>query len=284
MAASLAVAGALPVLSCTRSGVPGAPRRYELSGRVVSVDTSTGLVTVAHKAIPGFMDAMTMELASRPPSSTATLTPGDRIRATLVVSGGDSWIEGIERLEGADVEFQVDDARDPEIGSEVPAFKLTDQNGTRFGLERFRGRAVFVSFIYTRCPLPDYCARMTANFEALVKATESLTSDPSRACAFLSISIDPEHDTPAVLREYAAAQAPSAGGFERWTFATGTSDEVRGVARSFGLSYETAGGQIVHSLRTVLIAPDGRVAAILRGNTWTQDDAIRALEGTVKRG
>lgn len=229
------------------------------------------------------MDAMTMEMAVEPPSSVAALIPGDRIRATMVVDEERTWIENVVRLEGDDAGFDIDDARDPDIGAQVPPFELTDQNGQRFGWERFRGQTVLVSFIYTRCPLPDYCARMTANFDEIARTLESHRTGRRAPWALLSISIDPDHDTPAVLRDYAAVQAPTAGNFERWTFATGSPDEVRAVARFFGLSYETRSGQIVHSLRTVLVGPDGRVSRLFRGNTWTTDEAIRALESADER-
>ena len=283
VAATLAVSGALLVFACSNPAPPSSASRHELTGRVVSIDASSGRITVAHKAIPGFMDAMTMEMAVEPPSSVAALTPGDRIRATIVVDEERTWIENVERLEGADAGFDIDDARDPDLGAQVPPFELTDQNGQRFGWERFRGQAVLVSFIYTRCPLPDYCARMTANFDEIARTLESRPSGRRTKWALLSISIDPDHDSPAVLRDYAAVQAPNAGNFDRWTFATGSPDEVRSVARFFGLSYETQSGQIVHSLRTVLVGPDGRVAKLYRGNAWTTDEAIRALESASER-
>jgi protein SCO1/2 len=121
---------------------------------------------------------------------------------------------------------------------------------------------------------------MTANFEEIARTLKSRPPGRRAPWALLSISIDPEHDSPAVLRDYAAMQAPTAGSFERWTFATGTPDEVRAVARFFGLTYETQSGQIVHSLRTVLVGPDGKVAAIFRGNAWTVDDAVTAISST----
>lgn len=278
VAAAIAAAGALSVFGCSAPTTPShAVERHELTGRVVAVDAPAGRVTLAHKAIPGFMDAMTMELAARPPSTIASLTPGDRIRATLVVDRGGTWLEGVERLSGDGAGFDVDDAKDPEIGAAIPRLELEDQNGRRFDWERFRGRTVLVSFIYTRCPLPDYCARMTSNFESVSSLLDSLPADRRERMALLSVTIDPEFDTPAVLRAYAAQQAPSAGNFERWTFATGSPEEVRAVARFFGLSYERQSGQIIHSLRTVVVGPDLRVAAIFRGNAWTPDEAVRAL-------
>ncbi len=278
VAASIAATGALSVLGCSAPTTPDpSVERHELTGRVVAVDAPSGRVTLAHKAIPGFMDAMTMELAAEPPSSIASLTPGDRIRATLVVDRGRTWIEGVERLSGDNAGFDVDDANDPEIGTVIPRLELTDQNGKRFDWERFRGRSVLVSFIYTRCPLPDYCARMTSNFESVSSMVDSLPADRRDRMALLSVTIDPEFDTPVILRAYAAQQAPLARNFERWTFATGSPEEVRAVARFFGLSYEKQSGQIIHSLRTVVVGPDNRVAAIFRGNTWTPEEAVQAL-------
>lgn len=277
VAAVVAVTGALALGAC-RSVAPAPTRAsHPLTGRVVTVDAASGRLTIAHDAIPGFMDAMTMEFSVEPSGQAAAFAPGDRLRATLVVDGGRTWIESVTRLGDNDAGYTVDDARDPAIGTPVPQVLLTDQDGARFGLDRFRGRVVLLSFLYTRCPLPDYCLRMTGNFEAV--STSLASRDPvlNQRVTLLSVTIDPDHDTPEVLRAYAAAQAPSAGRFERWTFATGTADEIRAIASFSGLSYETRSGQIAHSLRTIVIGADGRVAAIFRGNAWTPDEAIAAL-------
>lgn len=272
--ATFAATGALLGSSCASRAVRSDAERHELSGRVVSIDGNSGRVTVAHKVIPGFMDAMTMEFVVEPPSILSTLTPGDRIRATLVVDAERSWLEGIERLEGSSAGFDVDEATDPDIGAPVPAFSLIDQSGRRFGLERLAGRPVLVTFLYTQCPLPDYCARMTSNFEAVARALDAASNDRA---ALVCISIDPEHDTPDVLSAYADQHVTPSAQIDRWTFATGSVEEVRAIAGFFGLSYETQSGQIVHSLRTVVVSPQGKVAAILRGNTWTADEAVAEL-------
>ena len=111
---------------------------------------------------------------------------------------------------------------------------------------------------------------------------DTLPAEQREKMALLSITIDPEFDTPAILRAYAAEQAPSAGDFERWTFATGSPEEVRAVARFFGLSYEKQSGQIVHSLRTAIVGPDGTLVKVYRGNEWKVATVVEDLRSTLK--
>lgn len=273
--AILAVAGALHFAACSARVDPASrAERYELTGRVVAIDEASGRVTVAHKAVPGYMDAMTMEFAVEPRSDVSTLAMGDRLRATLVVAGDRSWIENLERLDGEAAGFEVEGGREPEIGAVLPAFELVDSNGHSFGPQRFAGRPTLLTFIYTRCPLPDYCERMTSNFEAVAL---ELKAAGDNAPALLVISIDPDYDSPEVLREYARKRVSQQSPVDRWTFATGSTESIRDIASFCGLSYETRSGQIVHSLRTIVISPDGRVAAILRGNSWTAEEAVAEL-------
>jgi protein SCO1/2 len=156
----------------------------------------------------------------------------------------------------------------PEPGDEVPDFSLVNQSGKRIHLHQFRGKPLLLTFIYTRCPFPDFCLRMSSNFSQVLK---QLQSDPKTfdRTQLLSISIDPETDRPEVLRaygeQYIAQVDPS---FAHWQFASGTPAQVRQAADYFGLTYNRKDNQIVHGLRTVLIGEDGRVVNVYGGNTW----------------
>jgi protein SCO1/2 len=142
--------------------------------------------------------------------------------------------------------------------------------------DRYRGKALLVTFIYTRCPLPDYCILMSDNFK---EVEERLRRNPELYAKtdLVSVSIDPEHDTPAVLAAYGRSLMPTETRFDHWQFVTGAPDKIREFAAFFGLSYEVDSGQIVHSLRTAVIDPRGNVVEVFKGNEWTPDDAVASL-------
>ncbi len=245
-------------------------QRYDLRGKVVSADRDAGTVTVAHDAIPGFMPAMTMPYPLKDQWAFNVLKPGQNISATLVVTSERSWLEGIVIAGAATQEassLAPADSIRPIVGLEVPDFTLVNQDGRRIHLGQFRGRALLLTFIYTRCPLPDYCPLMSRNFAKILAQAQS---DPAILpfTHLLSISIDPQYDKPQVLRAYALDCSGTGQPFGHWDFASGTPEQVRKVAEFFGLKYWTEGGQIVHSLVTALVGPDGKVVKVYRGNDW----------------
>ncbi len=255
-------------------------QRFEVQGKVVAVDKRGGMVILAHEAIQGYMGAMTMGFVLKDQWAFDVLKEGQTVRATLVVQGENAWLEGIVITAKA---VSVDTTRapaeavhPPPPGAEVPDFPLINQDGKRIHLHQYRGKALLLTFIYTRCPLPDYCPLLSRNF---AKILEQLRSDPSLAASthLLSISIDPEYDTPAVLRRYGLDCAGKSSPFERWEFASGSPEQVRKVAEFFGLSYWSERGQIVHALVTALIGPDGKVRKIYPGNQWQPADVLTDL-------
>ena len=258
---------------------PTAQQRFPLRGTVVATDESARTATIAHDEIPGYMDAMTMTLPVGGGVELRTIAMGDRVSATLVVDGDGSRFEDVVRLEpGEATEYTT--ASDPQEGQPAPDFALTGQDGARVNLARYRGSTLALTFIYTRCPLPDFCALMTDHFAA---AAKTFRQEPALAARMrlLSITIDPARDTPAVLAEYGRkAVAPAVPDFALWSLATGDDKEVRRVAASYGLSSELRSGQIVHSLRTAVIAPDGRLVKLLRGNKWTAEELIQIMRNT----
>jgi protein SCO1/2 len=264
---------------CSRGAVD--PRNeYELRGTVVEVDREHRTVTVAHEEIPGYMAAMTMPFQVRDDWAFTALKPGRQIAATLVVQGGRSWLENLSVSEGAGDAGAVTVAKAPAgaIGSEIPDFTLSNQDGRLIRMSQFRGSALLVTFIYTRCPLPDYCPLMTNHFLSLYRSL--VKEEPLLARThLLTVSFDPAFDTPAVLREYAERylRGEATDAFNRWDFATGTAEEIRKMAGYFGLEYWSEGGQIVHSLRTAVISPDGKLVRLYSGNDWTPGDLLREV-------
>jgi len=265
------------ILSGTASCRPREPeQRYELKGKVVQVDKKGLTVSIAHEEIPSFMDAMTMPFNLKDERLLKELAEGDRVQATLVVAGLRSWLEDVvvtrETVDPSSL-GKAETWVEPKPGDEVPDFKLVDQYGKRFSFHQSRGRIVVLTFIYTRCPLPDYCPLMTDNFAAIEKALKS-EPESNPKTQLLSITLDPEYDSPKVLREYAARH--SAGGAQ-WDYATGTKDEVKQVATYFGMQYWREGDQVVHSLRTAIVGADGKLVKLYRGNEWKPDEVVREL-------
>jgi len=274
-------ASALVVLATAacQTGKPLPQRRFDLRGKVVAVDKNEGTVMVAHQVIPNYMAAMTMSYVLKDQWAFDVLKPGQTVTATLVVEGDHSWLEGIVVTgEGKAESNSLDPpvfVRDP-LGEIVPDFALINQDGKRIHLHQYRGTALLLTFIYTRCPLPDYCPLMSRNFAHIL---EQLRREPalSQITHLLSVSIDPDYDKPAVLRTYALDSAGDPHPFDRWEVASGTREQVQKVAEFFGLKYWAENGQIVHALVTALIGPDGKVIHVYCGNDWQPAQVVSDL-------
>jgi protein SCO1/2 len=262
-------------LAC-HSRPTGPEQRYPIKGKVVAVEKRDSTVTIAHEAIPGYMDAMTMPFKLKDERLLNDLAEGDRVQATLVVNGLKSWLEDVvatrETADPSDI-GKSQRGIEPNPGDDVPDFTLVNQDGRRIKLSQYRGRAVALTFIYTRCPLPDYCPLMTDNFSEIEKALKPIPGLYSKT-HLLSISVDPEYDTPKVLRAYATNHSAD---FEHWDFLTGAKDEVKRVATYFGMQYWRDGDQVVHSLRTAIVGIDGRVVNLYRGNEWKPEEIVAEL-------
>jgi protein SCO1/2 len=278
----------LVVAACALlAGCAGTPResggqRYDLKGKIVSFNKAQQQVVVEHETIPGFMEAMTMPFTLREDSAYDVMRAGDRIQATLVVD------EERTRLENPIITQAIPTSgatgtpaagpTEPEIGATAPAAPLVNQDGKQFTLQQFRGRALVLTFIFTRCPLPDYCTLMSNNFAEINRELNKTPELRARA-HLLSITLDPAYDTPKVLRSYGAAHTENYGSekFEGWEFATGKPEDIQRVANFFGLSYTRDGEEIIHSLRTAVIAPDGKLYKLYRGNEWKPSEVLQDL-------
>jgi protein SCO1 len=179
------------------------PKRFELKGKVVSVNKSQAILEADHEAIPGFMGAMSMPYHVKDVHLLEDLAPGDEITAQVVVSGGGVWLENIFVLKkGTGASAQpAGKFHAPEEGDAVPGVELVNQSGNHVSLNSYRGKSVLLTFIYTRCPVPDYCPLMTRNFAAVEKALARRPELYSMT-HLLSVSFDPKFDTPQVLSSY----------------------------------------------------------------------------------
>jgi protein SCO1/2 len=257
-------------------------KRYKLEGVVTAVDSSRSEITVAHEAVAGLMPAMTMPFRVRDdPRVVGLLRPGDRIEAVFVVDHGDAWLENVltsgfvpSPTPGGPAVVTPRPNRGVAVGDPIPDFELTDQTGKTVRLSQFRGEPVAVTFIYTRCPVPTACPLTVARF---AKIEQDLTG--AKSGMLLAVTVDPENDTPAVLRDYATRVGADPA---RWKFLTGDPQAVAKVAESFGVLYFPDRGQIVHSQTVGVVDEQGRLAAIFYGGDWKPEDILREMKKETK--
>jgi len=271
-------------------------RDYPLRGEVRKVDPGASEVVIRHEPIPGFMPAMTMPFKLPAGTDFEDFQVGDVVEGTLKVKsrGGETVDYDLIGLEVARPAIATPLAAEASeggagpadrlrVGDEVPDFEMIDQEGERRKLSDFRGTVVALTFVYTRCPLPDFCPMMDRKFSEL---SRSIAASESRAShvRLLSLSFDPEHDTPEVLREHArirGAKPPV------WTYAAVPAGELARVAPRLGLAYGPVKGEFVHNLCTAVIGPDGRLARLevgSRANAWTAADLLRTIAGLIPAG
>lgn len=262
------------------ASTPGPARQvFEVKGVVRSLESDGVTVHIAHEEIPGFMPAMEMPFTVKDAGLLLGLTPGQPVSFELLVTAEDSWITRIQKTAAVRAEPAASGnaAARVETGEQVPDFSLVDQNGNPFRLRDLRGKAVLMTFIYTRCPLPNFCPLMSKNFAEV--QTRLIKEGHGDKAQLVSVSFDPEFDTPAVLRRYADLY-PHEG--SNWTFATGTTNQVNYVTELFGLIRESANGLINHDLRTVLIDQNGRLVHVWRSNVWTPYEVHRRVLETLQ--
>ena len=273
---------ALLLTSCTKKP---AEKRYELQGDVVAVDSVAHQITVAHQDIPGLMPGMTMPFLVSPSDRWifGKIAPGDQIHATLVI-GKTAELQDISFTKQAAAvnAYTTTTFHVPQDGEQVPDFSFVNQDGNRIHLAQFHGHALLVTFIYTRCPLPNYCLLMSNNFSEILKELHEKPEIFART-QLLSISIDPGYDKPPVLRQYGKRYVGNIDpSFQHWQFASGSAEQVKKAADYFGLAYNSKSGQIVHSLSTVLIGADGKVKKVYLGSDWKPADVATAYEAAVR--
>ena len=253
-------------------------KRYDLQGEVLSKNPAAHEITVRHGNIPGFMPAMTMPYKVKDPAVMQELQAGDKIAAVLVVHGDDYWLENVRITDrsGRKTAKAVAAAHLLAVGESVPDLPLKNQDGKTIRFRDFRGKAVLLTFIYTRCPMPNFCPRLSSQF-AKIHDDLKKTPEDYRRTHLLSITFDPKYDTAAVLRRYGLAYLDDdASGFAHWDFASTTPGDLRQLANAFGLEYVEEDNQISHSMNIVLIAPDGTVAKYW-STEWTAAELETAL-------
>jgi protein SCO1 len=262
-------------------------KRFHLVGKVVAVDARGSSVVVDHQAIPGFMDAMTMAYPVRDVKILAPLTVGDEITADVVVTSDGAYLENIvvTKKGAGDKGGSPSTDHEPTPGEKVPDFAFTNQDGKRIHLSSFEGHVLLVTFVYTRCPFPTFCPLVSRNFAQVYAQTRKNPALDSKV-RLLTISFDPQHDTPKVLRAYGGSFRDVAGAipFDRWQFAVPSQADLRKIADYFGLFFTSNGGQIVHSLSTTVISPEGTVYKWYEDNQWSPSDLVADATAVLRQG
>ncbi len=279
--------GALVLLStsCTSGTAAheptgGQPGHYQITGTVLG-QRNASTITLAHDAIEHYMPAMAMDFRG---DALPPLRTGDRIRATLVVTGETSRLADVVVVDSGSTRpaGEAVPAQPTRLGGIVPDVTLVNQSGKTIRLQDFRGRVLIVTFIYTRCPLPDFCPRLMRNVQELRRTLTSRAELLGRIHT-LTVSIDPQFDTPPVLRAYANAVLGSNQTFDWIDFATGEPAQIANLATSLGLRYEPANGQIVHTMMTAIIGADGRLVKQFPEMTWDLTAAMAVLQREAAR-
>lgn len=253
------------------------PTAYAVTGVVQRLQPDGRTAIVRHDAIPDYMQAMTMPFVARDPRQLGRVTPGDQITFRLWVTETDAWIDQVRKTGRRDELSPVPDdllnlVDELEVGDLLPDCALVNDQGQSFRLSDLRGRVVGLTFLFTRCPLPTYCPLMSRHFADAHQAL--LASRPNTPWHLLTVSFDPDFDTPRVLGMYARQYRTDTN---HWTFATGERDAVEQFGRQLGLMLVREPGTISHNLRTVVIAPSGHIHHVFRDNDWHPSDLVAQM-------
>lgn len=262
-------------------------KTYPLEGEVLAKNPSNGEITVKHGNIPGFMPAMTMVYKTKDPSMVQQLNPGDQITADILVpENSDDYRLSNLKITGksdGNTAASLLPAQPLKVGEKAPEVPLVNQDGKTIHLKDYQGKALLVTFIYTRCPLPTACPLITSRF---AKIYERLGKEQKTAVKthLLSISLDPSYDTSPVLRKYGLAYLDdNPAGFARWEFANTTTADLKKLAQSFGLEYAIEDNQITHTMQTILIGPDSTILQTWNGSSWDTDSVANAVKAAADR-
>lgn len=258
--------------------------RYPVTGLVVARPEGA-VVRIAHDDIAGFMPPMTMPFTLDPARQADGLTPGDRVQFTLVVSAGATTVADLTVVGRDPIALRrlatATESQDRRLtdGDEVPPFRLLDHTGAATTEADLHGVVTVATFIFTRCPLPDYCPAMMTRLKGLHARTRGDAAVADRL-RLVAITIDPTFDTPDVLAAYAKAHGVSAPDVR---LLTGDPGEIDALAAAFAVVVRPSNVGIDHTLTTAIIGPDGRVATLLRGNGWLIDEALAVIRALLNR-
>lgn len=265
---------------CGKESETANTQTFVVKGVVKELAPDGKTIVISHDAIPNYMPAMTMPFDVRDTNDLRGLSAGDSIEFHMVITPSHGWVEHITKLASAapapqdagPISFRR--ALEPlGEGDKLPDYQFTNELGQPMQLSEFKGQVLAFTFFFTSCPFPDYCPRMTGNFEEASKILSGLTNAPPR-WRLLSISFDPAHDTPQRLKTYALAAHYDSN---HWSFLTGDEAQISGLADQMGENFWHEGASIGHNLRTVVVNPKGLIQKIFAGNKWTVDELVKEM-------
>ena len=268
----------LVVAACTRARET---REYELNGQIIAVEPERSEVMIRHEDIEGFMPSMTMRFKVKDTALLEDSQPGDLVTATLVVSDVSAHLSTLTKTGTAPLEAPPVVTDGPKIlmpGERVGDALLVDQDGAPRPFSKLQGHRVAITFIYTRCPFPEFCPLMDRQFAAVQK---TIKSTPSLGdVQLVSVTLDPEFDTPKVLKVHAKMRGADPA---IWSFMTGAPKDVEAFASQLGLYVQRTGNtaaDITHNLRTAIVDAEGRLVKAYSGNDWTPSQLVADLKAT----
>ncbi len=262
---------------------------YSVKGVVKELPSDGKSVVIRHEKIPGYMDAMVMPFEVKDTNILRGIQPGDAVSFQLAVTPKEGWIQSLVRLNTTNTtnwsyttnssSITLTHALEPLVpGDPLPEYTLTNELGQAVNLAKLKGEVIAFTFFFTSCPYPDFCPKMTLQFGEAERALEAATNAPAHWHLY-SISFDPKRDTPAHLADYGTSVNYNSA---HWSFLTGSPEQIGGLADQMGENYWTEDGSIGHNLRTVVVAPNGRIRNIVGGNKWTVDEFVADIIAAAK--
>jgi protein SCO1/2 len=256
---------------------------YYVKGVIKEIKIDGQTAVIQHEEIPGYMEAMTMPFKVKNPTELADLVPGQKVSFRLVVTDTEGWIEQVTAIGGAPLVVtpsigsfrRVRDVEPLKAGDLMPDYHFTNQLAQPISLGQLRGQAFAFTFIFTRCPFPDFCPRMSGNFNTALKQL-STPGGPTN-WHLLTLTFDVGYDTPEKLRAYAERYGADPA---KWSFCTGAMIDIDAITEQFGLSFSRSPGQFNfdHNMRTVVVDAAGKVQRIFVGNTWKPEELVEELK------
>jgi protein SCO1/2 len=270
LAAAILTLAAYPVRcqAAEAAAAPAETREFTVKGVVKKVEPDNSRVIIAHEAIPGFMDAMTMPFRVKAPETLRGVQPGDSVSFKLSVTSEQSWIDNVVKIPAINISSATATNSGPTntaVSNVAPRhhhplldYAFTNELGQPVRLGEFRGQVLAMTFFFSRCPIPDYCPRLMKNFEEASQKLRNIPGAPTNY-HFLSVTFDPEFDTPARLKAYAKGYDydPS-----HWSFLTGPADKLAELARLSDMTYQRDGAFFNHDMRTLIIDGDGKLRMV----------------------
>ncbi|MGN6552514.1 MAG: SCO family protein [Verrucomicrobiota bacterium] len=280
-AAALALVAPQSASSAEATSTKTNQQVFQVKGLVIEVKPDEKSVKIKHEEIPGYMQAMTMFFDVKDTNDLAGIEAGDPVTFRMTVTDTYGWIDQIRKTgpkrndlpTTGPVRF-VRDVDPLDVGDVLPEYHFTNQIGQSFSTKQFKGQALAINFLFTRCPFPTFCPQTARNFAETQQQLLALKNAPTN-WHLLTISFDPEFDKPAVLKRYAERYNYDSN---HWTFATGALIDITAIADQLGLKFwRDQNGGFDHNLRTVVIDPSSRIQTIFIGNEWTSEELVSEL-------